>query len=297
MGRNQIAKDLDISQGSVSNILGAFKRGVEEGEYESIREFVIHCKKEGFSSIADFKQALRIKSYLERLGLDVRDKEDAIENFISSLAIQPDPAKLIEVAGRLANSNSDLPLDELEEQINTKRAERDVLETQKEALLTEIEERRRTLDADKKAAEDFLVVKEEMDKCGISGPDSTRFLSVIHTFQKYGYDPSKIMNAFAEVIEVQDINRLKLEVENNQHVLDTRLEELGLGDFEQLRQVIAALMTLENFGISQEKIIGLCRNLDLSRLRRQEWQRGREWGNWTQENNGGQEYGYAGYSF
>jgi|SRR5215469_2318247 len=62
-----------------------------------------------------------------------------------------------------------------------------------------IDSERLRLEELKKAAQDFAVVKSEM-----GGPDSVQFINVIRIFQKYGYSPSKIMEAFAEVIEIRE---------------------------------------------------------------------------------------------
>jgi hypothetical protein len=101
------------------------------------------------------------------------------------------------------------------------------------------------------------------------------------------------------VVEKRNVERLKLEVENNQHALDTVLSIMGLANIEQLKQVVISLMTFETFGISQEQIIGLARNATLGHLntkRRQQWERSREWGNWVEGNNGGGGY-HASYPY
>src|SRR5215469_15960883 len=143
VGRNESARILGIGETTITDVLNRWKRGIESqnqslDEYEAVRELAIHCKKEGFGSITDFRQALRIKSYLERLGLDLRDKEDSIENLIASIAMQPEPIKLIEVAGRIANSYPDHPsLEELEERIKTAQAEFSQLEDKIKVQQTE----------------------------------------------------------------------------------------------------------------------------------------------------------------
>ena len=63
-----------------------------------------------------------------------------------------------------------------------------VLEAQKEALLTEIEEKCMILDADKKVAEDFLIVKEiflKQRKYVMSGPMDELWHSFILFTKKY----------------------------------------------------------------------------------------------------------------
>jgi hypothetical protein len=218
-----------------------------------------------------------------------------------------DPQRLIKATNQIAQV-SDLSLPELEERIKAGQAELSTIQYEIEKLKREEQEARQLVATINKDKDSFLELKEEMGKAGIEPTDSPRFLNVIHAFKKYNYDPSKIMGAFAEVMEVEDVKRLKEETNGNRRALDTMLSTLGVG-LDQLKQIIVSLMTLEDLGVDVEQIINLCRTYpsrltgrDMDRLRRQEWERkGREWGNWIQENNGGggqeYDYGYTDYPF
>jgi transposase len=46
--RDRIAADNNIGAGTVTNIINEWKKGVEDSEYESIRELAVYSKKEGF---------------------------------------------------------------------------------------------------------------------------------------------------------------------------------------------------------------------------------------------------------
>jgi hypothetical protein len=254
--RDKIAADNGIGQGTVSNIIADFKKGVQDSDFSSVRELAVYCKK-GDTNLADLTSALRIKNYINGLGI----AEERLEQFVARCTNSQDPQKLVDVLEKIGNIGLDVPLEELEEHINIRRAEKDALEAEKEILQKEIEEERKTLKELKKMAEDFLMAKGEMNKCGISGSDPSRFLNVIRTFQKYKYDCSKIINAFTEALEVVDIKRLKEETDQQQNFINIKLEELGLGDFSQLKQVVISLMTLESMGMSLDQIVGLARNL------------------------------------
>ena len=152
----------------------------------------------------------------------------------------------------------------------------------------------------KNTAKDYLAVNEEMKRYNI---DSSRVLGVTNAFKKYNYDCGRILLACAEIQDVvaekRNIRRLKEELDNDRHAFDTILSTLGLGDLDQFKKIIQALMSFENCGVGFDQIINLSRSLDLNRLRRQqEWERraqGWEWGDRDiQENNGGQ---YARYPF
>ena len=73
--RDRIAADNDIGAGTVSNIINEWKKGVEDSEYDSLRELAVYSKKEGFglnhiaSSIGliiMFKNWARIKTKSNR---------------------------------------------------------------------------------------------------------------------------------------------------------------------------------------------------------------------------------------
>ena len=45
--RDRIAADNDIGAGTVSNIINEWKKGVEDSDYDSVRELAVYSKKEG----------------------------------------------------------------------------------------------------------------------------------------------------------------------------------------------------------------------------------------------------------
>jgi hypothetical protein len=227
VGRNESARILGIGETTVTDIINAWRQGIESqnqslDEYEAVRELAVHCKKNGIS-VTDFRSNLRLRNFITRLGPDVTESQ--VEQYIANLSGSPNPQSLIKAAEQIAQI-SDVPLSELEERIKTRQAELQALEAEKVQIQKGIEEGRKILDAinvDKKAAEDFLELKEEMVQCGIGPADSPRFLNVVHIFKKYGYDPSKIMNAF---LEVEDVKRLKQETDSKCRTLDASMEEV-----------------------------------------------------------------------
>jgi len=165
----------------------------------------------------------------------------------------------------------------------------------------------------KKSAEDFAVIKAEMAAAGIGGPDSPKFINVLRTFKECGYSTSRILEASAEVMELEDarenIKQQKQEIEKEREVLDRKLEEIDdpyafqtvintLGiNLDQLKSAITHLISLEQMGIGVEQIVGICRNLHQNQICRQQWERGSEWNTqgYRSTNNGSvsQEYGYG----
>jgi hypothetical protein len=200
---------------------------------------------------------------------------------------------------KLERAQSDTIELQIEEKIRQKeQIEKDVvaLEAQKKTLLAEIEEGHRMLDVEKKATQDFAVVKSEMAEAGI---EPSRFLNVINTFKKYNYDCGKIMLTFADiqdiVAEKNNVRRLKQEVDNNQRAFDNMLSSLGI-NLDDLKRLFISLMSLEQQGVSLDQIVGLSRTNHFDQIRHWE-HRGR---GWDQDNGGegqdqGYNYGYPGY--
>jgi len=140
-------------------------------------------------------------------------------------------------------------------------------------------------------AQDFTGVKQEMAAAGMGGPDSIQFINVIRAFREYGYSPSKILNAFAEVEEARE--DIKQQKQEQRQVLDIRLEDLGFGDFEKLTQTVAALIMLAQYGIDCDKIISISQNLRQHREERRTLTDAYS----GSDNNGGR-YGYGyGYGY
>ena len=131
---DRIAADNSVGTGTVSNIIDEWKKGVEGSDYESVRDLAIHCKKEHVS-LEDLTSVLRIKNYIKQLGAN---DEERVEQFIARCAASQDPEKLVDVIDKIGHI--DVPLEELEEHIKLKRAE-------KETLLREIDEARAIVDS------------------------------------------------------------------------------------------------------------------------------------------------------
>ena len=185
VSRDRIATDNGVGTGTVSNIIDEWKKGMQDSDYESVRDLAIHCKKEGVS-LGDLISAVRIKNYIKQLGAL---HEERVEQFIARCANSQDPQKLVDVLDKIGHI--DVPLEELEEHIKLKQAE-------KETLLHEIEEARVIIDSvnvDRQTIEDFKELKNEMDKYHLEDPK--KFLNVLRALKKYKYDDKRIMAEFS----------------------------------------------------------------------------------------------------
>ncbi|MGC2570460.1 MAG: hypothetical protein WA364_03035 [Candidatus Nitrosopolaris sp.] len=121
VSRDTIAADNGIGTGTVSNIIDDFKKGVQDSDYESIRELSVFCKKQGITLNA-LASCMRLNNYIQSLGANAN--ESTLESLIANMANYPnrDPAKLIEAAAQI--SESDMPLEKLEDHVKALMAEK-----------------------------------------------------------------------------------------------------------------------------------------------------------------------------
>jgi hypothetical protein len=137
-----------------------------------------------------------------------------------------------------------------------------VAEQDIDALKTEKLELQNQVHIDRKTVEDFNSVKTEIRKYGfdILG-DSKKFLDTLAVFKRFSFDVSKMVETFLKVQDIvaekEKLEQVRQEITRERQILDEKLEQIGCGNFERLRKTVAALMTFEEFGITQEMIINL----------------------------------------
>jgi hypothetical protein len=226
---------------------------------EDIKQQIIQMSKEGKGRNQIFHELSLLNVNVSSGTIsNVLNQYKNNRNHITNMNNTSSPSSTAQGEGLALSSEPDVDFAEISCQENYPPVNLEDLEVKKDLLLKQIEENQRVLEANRKAADDFLRVKEEMAKCSIED-GSIEFVKVIQIFRKHGYDPSKIMNAFLEVqdvvMEKERIKNLKEETDHKLRVLNRKLEEIGLGDFEKLRKIVMSLLTLENYGIGIDHII------------------------------------------
>jgi hypothetical protein len=153
-----------------------------------------------------------LKNYIKQIGLD---DEERVEQFIGKCAASQDPQKLVDILGKIGHI--DVPIEELEEHIKQKYAE-------KETLLHEIDEARVVIDSvdvDRQIIEDFKELKNELHKYRLEDPK--KFLNVLQALKKYKYDDKRIM---AEFSVRRSMKKERLGIEFDRRRLEERIRKV-----------------------------------------------------------------------
>ena len=234
--RDRIAADNGIGAGTVTNIVNEWKKGVEDSDYDSLRELAVYSKKEGFG-LSDIASYVRLNNYIQKLG----GNQDQIESFIANLANSPEPEKLIDVANQVAHvsRSESIPLGELEDHVKHK-------EEEKQSLEEEIKQRREILEStnvDIKSIDEYKQLKEELNKRGLSIEDPNRLLTILKCIKQLKYDPNKIVAEFSRLNSLRRTERI---LKNNCQILENQMSED--------RQVLPLLQRIRSMGIDIDKL-------------------------------------------
>jgi hypothetical protein len=235
--RDRIAADNNIGAGTVSNIINEWKKGVGDSDYDSLRELAVYSKKEGFG-LSDIASSTRLGNYIQKLGAN----QEQIETFIANLADPPEPEKLIEVANQVAqlSRSKSIPLEDLEGHVKRKEEEKQILEEQIQKASAILQSK----NVDIETINEYNQLKEHLRKHNLSLEDPIRLLSILQTIKQIGYEPRKIVAAFASMKSLRQKER---QMKNNCEILENRMSED--------RQVLPLLHRILSMGIGIDQLL------------------------------------------
>src|SRR5215469_3383463 len=251
--RDRIAADNGIGTGTVSNIIDDWKKGVQDSDYESIRELSVFCKKHGVTLNA-LASCIRLNNYIQSLGANAN--ESALESLIANLANypNPDPAKLIEAAAQI--SESGIPLEKLEEHVNS-------LKSEKETLQREIDEERQTFEARLATVRDVLPLAEQITRLKIGVGELLAFHCAV--YEKADTEKIPLDTAAYKIVEdIRDYSQLGgLKKEQYRLQQQIFISQMFMGSREA---TLESLAKLQNLGVRDEVIQNMAKLIDLVEL-------------------------------
>jgi hypothetical protein len=137
--RDTIAEQNNIDAGTVSSIVASYKVGLEELDFDSIRQLAVEVRQHGLN-FSDLASHFRLYNYFVKSGA----AEDKVESFIARVSSgDVSPEKVIELVNQLyeISKSESIPLDQVQNYI-------------KERL-----EQKQEIDEDVKAADSLLQSK------------------------------------------------------------------------------------------------------------------------------------------
>lgn len=109
--RDTIAEQNDIGAGTVSSIVSNYKVGLEELDFDSIRQLAVQARQHGLN-LSELASHFRLYNYFIKSGA----AEDKVESFITKVSSSDvPPEKMIELVYQLheISESESIPLDQV----------------------------------------------------------------------------------------------------------------------------------------------------------------------------------------
>jgi hypothetical protein len=126
--RDKIAEQNNIGAGTVSSIVASYKVGLEELDFNSIRQLAVEARQHGLN-FADLALHFRLYNYFVKSGA----AEDKIESFIANVSSgDVSPEKVIQYVNQLfsVSKEQSIPLDQVPGYIKKKLEDKQKIDEQ-----------------------------------------------------------------------------------------------------------------------------------------------------------------------
>ncbi len=214
--RAKIASDNNIGEGSVTNIVSDFNKGLAGSDFESLRKIAVESRKQGLT-LCDLGPRLRLYNYIKKLGANGDQIESFIANCMNGANSLP-PEKIIDLTNQLfdiAKSESIPPVD-VPIYIKQKLEEKQRLEEQIQEVGAILEGK----NVDIQTINKYNQLEAELKKHGLSTEDPHILLSILQNIRNLGYNPQKIVSEFSRIKSLRQTER---RLKNNCNIFESRM--------------------------------------------------------------------------
>ncbi len=259
--RAKIAIDNNVGEGTVSSIVNNFKIGLDNSEFDSARELVLELKKHRVR-LNDLALHFRLYKCFIKSGAS----EHQVDSFIANVGTADvPPGKIIELVNQLYHISKaeSIPIDQVPEYIKQKLEEKQKIDEDIKQADTILQSKNVSIEA----INEYLKLKEELDKRGISTQDIDKLLNLqigvedliafkiaINQAVKH-YDLSPLTSTLRLIDDIKKYNKidgLKKEL-SSLYMQKYTLDQVC---FSQNKSIIA-LINLQSLGITEDRILEL----------------------------------------
>jgi hypothetical protein len=217
--RDKIAIDNGIGEGTVSGIVSDWKTGLEDSEYESVRELAVQSKKQGLA-LSDLSSRFRLYNIIKKSAANEDQIESFISNCISGAVDSSLPQeKIVDLTNQLFNisKSESIPLEQVPEDIQQKLQQKHKIEEQIKEAESELQSKNVTIET----IDEHIHLNEELSKHGLSTKDTAKLLNVIKNMDQQGFDTKKIV---AKAMSIKSLKDREKDLRNNCEILAKRLD-------------------------------------------------------------------------
>jgi hypothetical protein len=195
--RDTIAAQNNIGAGTVSSIVANYRIGLEELDFNSVRQLSIEIRKQELNW-SDLASHFRLYNYFIKSGA----AEEQIESFISNInSGDASPDKVIELVNQLfsISKSESIPLDQVSSYIKEKLQEKQKIDEQIKEADALLQSKNVTLEA----IDEHIKLNEELNKHDLSTRDIGKLLNLLSNAKKYGFDDKEIADKLYNIQELE----------------------------------------------------------------------------------------------
>ena len=226
--RDTIAEQNNIDAGTVSSIVASYKVGLEELDFDSIRQLAVEARQHGLN-FADLALHFRMYNYFVKSGA----AENKIESFIGN-ASSSSPEKVIELVHQLheMSKSESIPLDEIPGYIKEKLQEKEKIDQDIEEADAILQNKNVIIEA----INEHTLLKEELKKYRLSIKDIRRLLDLLG----------------AKLRSVKALENKEIKLKNNCEALSKQAEQSS--NFAQVKAKLITLAKLKSYGLTEDRL-------------------------------------------
>jgi hypothetical protein len=176
--RDKIASDLQIGAGTVSGIVSEFKIGLENSEFDSIRQLALEIRKQQLNW-SDLASHYRLFNFIKSGA-----SEEKVESFITNVSSNDVPPKIIiELVNQLhdISKTESIPLDQIPIYIERKLEEKKKIDEEIKEADAILQSKNVTIEA----INEHLQLKDELKKYKLSTKDIHRLVNFLEAVKEY----------------------------------------------------------------------------------------------------------------
>lgn len=267
--RREISINNGISTGAVSNVVEEWRLRLGRSELDSIREFVVECRKSGITA-AECALGFRIVNALRNLGTE----EDQLYLFLNQIYdkcqyydISPDA--IVHTASKVADLVNEMPISEIPQYVQEKaqekvRVDKEVQQAMKDKSNAEAQLQStlknnavtiQTLGAFIKAK----VLLMNNHNIHIES-DLSKVVSLINNSRLLGFDPSQIVSYLANIADLEERERQLLDSikrAHDEHEMCKRNTKITFKEIEENKTLLETFNQLDSMGFGLEELVNI----------------------------------------
>jgi hypothetical protein len=228
--RDKIAADNNIGAGTVSSVIANYKAGLEEPDFDSIRQLAIEARQHDLN-LSELALHFRLYNYFIKSGAE----EDKIESFIDNInSGDISPENIVQYVNQLydLSSKQSIPFDKVPNYIEKKLEEKQKVDEQIKQADAVLQSKNVSIET----INEHLKLNEKLNEYNLSFQDIDKLLNVLVNTKENGFDGKKIVG---KLRSIQGLEKKKDRLKNHCEVLSEQVKKCN--NVLPLAQKIVAL--------------------------------------------------------